>query len=199
MDWTWAGEPTGTVIPIEGGRPAVHDPSEPVRRMRVLVAVGSRHGATAQIATRVADRLRRCGHQCEVIDVAHEHHGPDATDGFDAFVIGSAVYEGRWLRGARHFVLDHAIEMQRAPVWLFSSGPLGDDDRHVSIDTRRIDELIHAVDAREHRVFAGKLARDDLGRLERWIVDIVHAREGDHRRWEVIDAWADGIADALRA
>jgi len=164
--------------------------------MRILIGVASRHGATSEIAERLASQLADAGHHTTVLDVTHDPHDADATDGYDAFVIGSAIYEGRWIRGARSFVRRHAIELQRAPVWLFSSGPLGDDeDVGVAADT--IDELVHAVDAIEHRLFTGKLDRQLLGRMERWIVDIVHAHEGDYRDWAAIDAWAAAIGAQL--
>jgi menaquinone-dependent protoporphyrinogen oxidase len=165
--------------------------------MKVLIAVASRHGATLQIAERVAAAVRSDGHVVDLLDVTHGHHGPDAVDGYDAFLIGSAIYEGRWLRGARQFTLDHAIALQGAPVWLFSSGPLDDDDAHVGVDTRRVDELIHAVDAIEHRLFSGRLDRAELGRLERWIADVVRAHDGDFRDWDAIDAWAASVVAAL--
>jgi menaquinone-dependent protoporphyrinogen oxidase len=165
--------------------------------MRILIAVASRHGATLQIAERVAAVLRTRGHHVDLRDVTHGHHGAGVVDGYDAFVIGSAIYEGRWLRGARQFTLDHAIALQGSPVWLFSSGPLDDDDAHVGIDTRRVDELIHAVDAIEHRLFSGRLDRTELGRLERWIADVVRAHDGDFRDWDAIDVWADSIAATL--
>ncbi len=166
--------------------------------MRILIAVASRHGATLQIAERVAGVVRAAGHEVDLLDVTQGHHGPDAIDGYDAFLIGSAIYEGHWLRGARRFTLDHAIALQGAPVWLFSSGPLDDDDAHVGVETRRVDELVHAVDAIEHRLFSGRLDRTDLSRLERWIADVVRAHDGDFRDWDAIDAWADSVVAMLQ-
>lgn len=165
--------------------------------MRVMIAVASRHGATREIADRIAAVLTAAGHHVDVLDVTHGHQGADVVDGYDAFVIGSGVYEGHWIHGARQFTMDHAIALQHAPVWLFSSGPLDDDTTHIGIDTQRIDELIHAVDAVEHRLFHGRLDRKVLGRLERWIADVVHASSGDFRDWDAIDAWGSRIADAL--
>jgi menaquinone-dependent protoporphyrinogen oxidase len=161
--------------------------------MKVLVAVASKHGATADIADRVAGILRATGHDVTQYDITHGHVRAESVEGYDAYVIGSAIYEGHWLRTARHFVLDHAITLQRGEVHLFSSGPL-DDENHVGVDTHKIDELIHAVDAVEHRMFSGRLDRGDLNRLERWVVDVVKAHDGDYRDWTAIDAWATGLS-----
>ena len=45
--------------------------------------------------------------------------------GYQAFVIGSAVYFGKWLRQGTEFVRRNRASLAGRPVWLFSSGPLG--------------------------------------------------------------------------
>ena len=50
-----------------------------------------------------------------------------------------------------------------------------------------------------HRVFAGKLDKAELGRLERTMVRAVRAPEGDYRDWDEIAEWAARIADGLSA
>jgi menaquinone-dependent protoporphyrinogen oxidase len=168
--------------------------------MKILVAVASRHGSTLDIARRLGERLDALGHDTTVLDLGHDHkRGPEpALEDHDAVVIGSAIYEAHWLRAARTFVLRNASRLQRMPVFLFSSGPIGDSE-HVAIDTVKIDELVHAVNAVEHRVFSGRLDRAELGRLERWIVDVVRARDGDFRDWDGITTWADTVDAHLRA
>jgi len=49
-----------------------------------------------------------------------------AVDGFDAVVLGSAVYAGHWLKPARELVDRSRDALAARPVWLFSSGPIGD-------------------------------------------------------------------------
>jgi menaquinone-dependent protoporphyrinogen oxidase len=84
--------------------------------------VASRHGATREIADAVAGVLRAAG-----LDVRVEDAGtsPGPT-GDEALVLGSAVYYGRWLPSARAFAEKHAAALSDRPVWLFSSGPVGD-------------------------------------------------------------------------
>ena len=45
---------------------------------------------------------------------------------YDAAVLGSGVYLGHWLESACLLVDSHAEALSRIPVWLFSSGPIGD-------------------------------------------------------------------------
>ena len=68
----------------------------PDRPHRVLVVVASRHGGTRQIADAVAGVLWDAGFDADVEDAA----GADPA-GYDAVVLGSAVYYGRWLPSAR--------------------------------------------------------------------------------------------------
>src|SRR5947207_4549288 len=92
------------------------------RVMRVLVCAASRHGATAAIAERVGAVLRE--HSVDVhVRVPAEVAG---LDGYEAVVVGSAVYMGRWLARAHRFVVGHRVALSAMPVWLFSSGPVGD-------------------------------------------------------------------------
>jgi menaquinone-dependent protoporphyrinogen IX oxidase len=48
------------------------------------------------------------------------------VDGYDAVVLGSAVYAGHWLKPAREPVGRLGTFLADRPVWLFSSGPVGD-------------------------------------------------------------------------
>jgi menaquinone-dependent protoporphyrinogen oxidase len=82
------------------------------------------------------------------------------------------------------------------PVWLFSSGPIGDPPKPVE-DPVDAQPLVELVGARGHRVFAGDLDRSRLGFAERAIVAAVRAPDGDFRPWPEIEAWAREIAAAL--
>ena len=60
-------------------------------------------------------------------------------------------------------------------------------------------DLLAATDAREHRIFAGKLVRKQLSFPERAIVAAQRVPEGDFRDWTQIRQWAAAIADAVGA
>jgi menaquinone-dependent protoporphyrinogen oxidase len=164
--------------------------------MRVLVTAASRHDATREIAEAIAAGLEQRGFNAEVRRLDRIA----SLDGFDAAVIGSAIYMGRWLKTAREFVSEHAAEFSSMPVWLFTSGPLGPADHLIppgeSADT---EQMVDLVGARAHRVFAGRLERVSLGFAERAAAKAVHAPEGDCRDWDAIDAFAGEIASELNA
>jgi menaquinone-dependent protoporphyrinogen oxidase len=104
---------------------------------------------------------------------------------------------GNWLPEARDFVDRNRQRLAAVPVWLLSSGPLGQDDPQPHGDPAHLDELMQATHARGHRIFVGKLDKSELGLRERLAAKMVKPPEGDFRDWEAIRAWTDDIATAL--
>jgi menaquinone-dependent protoporphyrinogen oxidase len=107
------------------------------------------------------------------------------------------VYAGRWMKSAMEFVERNAEGLRARPVWLFSSGPVGDPPKPE--EAPGVVHIIEATAARDHRVVAGGLDRGLLGLGERVIVKAVRAPEGDCRDWEEVRAWASSIANSLGA
>jgi menaquinone-dependent protoporphyrinogen oxidase len=161
--------------------------------MTVLVSAASRHGATAEIAEAIGRVLRERG---VAVDVRAAEN-VTMVDGYDAIVLGSAVYVGHWLEPARKLAETEAAVFASRPVWLFSSGPVG-DPAEPDEDPVDVAAMVEATGAREHRLFAGKIDKHRLGLAERAMVFALRAPVGDFRDWTAIEAWAGGIADTLR-
>jgi menaquinone-dependent protoporphyrinogen oxidase len=166
--------------------------------MRALVAVASRHGATTAIAERIGEVIRReLQDRGTYAQVDVRSVGAVTTlDGYDAVVLGSAVYMGRWLKAARTFANGHAARLAEIPTWLFSSGPIGDPPKP-DTDPSDIGPIMDLLHAREHRRFAGRLDRRQLGFAERAVVGAVKIPDGDFRDWLAIEVWAAEIAAVL--
>ena len=165
----------------------------PGQAPRVLVVVATHHGATRGIAEAIAHELSDGGLAVVLQDA---EHAPSPT-GFDAVVVGSAVYAGRWREPARDWVGAHAAALRDRPVWLFSSGPIGSppfppDEPH------DVHPLTQLVGARGHQVFAGRLDKDLLSFGERAMVTAMRAPLGDFRDWDAVRAWAGDIRRELR-
>jgi menaquinone-dependent protoporphyrinogen oxidase len=165
--------------------------------MRVLVTYASRHGATADIAEVVAAALRDnpAGDEARRVDVLPLEEVEDIA-GYDAVVLGAAVYSGRWMPQARAFLHENGAVLRDRQVWLFSSGPIG-LAAGPEQDTTDTEELIDLVQPQGYGGFAGRLRRADLDLDERLTVGRLHAAEGDYRDWTRIREWADEIADGL--
>lgn len=163
--------------------------------MSVLIAVASRHGSTRDIAAAIAEELRAAGLDTDV------SAAEDVTNivEYDAVVVGSAIYMGRWMPEAKQLVERFQSQLAALPVWLFSSGPLGADEPQPDGNPTGLIELIERTHARGHHVFTGKLNRNELGLGERLIARMLHAPEGDFRDWDAIRGWARAIATDLRS
>ncbi len=174
--------------------------------MKVLVAYASRHGSTAGIAERIAERMKESG----VDTVAAEVTGLSDISAYDAYVVGSAAYMFKWLKEATRFAKRNARTLRAKPLWLFSSGPTGTD----LVDEKGRDifeamrpkefETFRNLEPIDTKVFFGAWKGDaePKGAAERflnlmpesWKEDIP---VGDFRDWDAIDAWADEIAAHL--
>jgi menaquinone-dependent protoporphyrinogen oxidase len=159
--------------------------------MKVLVAWASRHGSTTEIAEAAGDALRDAGFDVDVRELG----AVDTVYPYDACVLGSAVYMGSWLREAKQFADEHFELLQSRPVWLFSSGPIGEIGAGAdAFDAAGFVADLHAID---HALFDGRLDRTRLRFGERSLVRAMRVADGDHRDWDAVAAWAGGIARTL--
>ena len=173
--------------------------------MRVLVASASRHGATRGIAERIASTLSASGHDAAAMPL----RDVGDLDGYDAFVVGSAVYMFHWLREATKFVRHNRTLLAARPVWLFSSGPLGteatDAKGHDLLEASEAKEMagfVETIQPRGHAMFYGAYSPGaPVGLGERFVAMMPAARDampaGDFRDWDAIEAWAASIAADL--
>lgn len=156
--------------------------------MRVLIAYESRHGGTRGIANRLADGLRERGIVADVRQAeAVQNLAPYA-----AVILGSAVCMGRWMPGASRFLERFEAPLGDLPLWIFSSGPLGDSGTPGETPVTH-QQVLSVRQVRGHRIFHGRLDPHGLGFAERLVAKSVHAPAGDFRDWRAIAAWADEI------
>jgi menaquinone-dependent protoporphyrinogen oxidase len=172
---------------------------------RVLVVYASRHGATAGIAKRIGEVLRTSGEIYSLVADAADKPDPQ---GFDAYVIGSAAYVGKWEKSATDFVRRHQALLASKPNWLFSSGPVGTEridkkGNSVLQDPSTVTELRPILRPRGTQVFFGawdpsvpsaSFAEQIVRRLPA-VKDLLPT--GDYREWPVIEAWAREIAAGI--
>jgi menaquinone-dependent protoporphyrinogen oxidase len=150
-------------------------------------------GGTAGLADMVGEGLARRGVEADVRPATEVR----SLDGYDAVIVGGALYAGRWHRDARRFVKRQHRALRARPVWLFSSGPLGDDGQKPDIPpVRGVRRLMADLCARGHATFGGRLPHDPPTVMAR---AMVKSWEGDWRDPDQVDRWAAGIADELHA
>ncbi len=165
--------------------------------MHVLVTAASKHGATREIAEVMATTLSDAGLQADVMEPQ------DVVDcrPYDAVILGSAIYAGRWMLSARRFSERHRTALLGRRVWLFSSGPVGTPLTPTEPPSDGV-RLSSELRARDHLVFSGRIDEGGLDFAERVITRMARSADGDFRDWKAIRGWVRSIAaelDAVRA
>jgi menaquinone-dependent protoporphyrinogen oxidase len=173
------------------------DRMEGEKDKQVLVAYASKHGAAAEIAEKIGEVLREAGLATDVL--AADRVG-DVTP-YEAVVLGSAVYVGRWQKQAANLLKANEEALTERAVWLFSSGPTGEGDP-VELTQgwgfpKALQPIADRIQPRDIAVFHGDVNPEKLSFFERWTVKTVKAHVGDFRDWDAIASWAGSIADAL--
>jgi menaquinone-dependent protoporphyrinogen oxidase len=159
--------------------------------MRVLVAYGSKRGGTEGIARTLGEVLASLNHEVEVLPARLALR----ARGFEAVLVGGALYSNRWHAAARRFVRRREADLRGLPVWFFSSGPLDESAGQREIPPpRQVEELMERVGALGHATFGGRLAPDARGFPAS---AMARERSGDWRAPERIRAWAGEVARAL--
>ncbi len=158
----------------------------------ILVCYATRYGSTGDIARIIADELRDAGYRVTLSPVADTGDPGD----FDAVVIGSPLYMGKWLAEAREFVSRNRVSLKGRPVAVFSAGFTlrNRTDNHLSA----VDEAIASsvklfISPVSTGYFAGKLDPDQLSAADRAIIMLSGALPGDFREPDEIKKWTRGL------
>jgi menaquinone-dependent protoporphyrinogen oxidase len=171
------------------------------RDMKVLLASASRHGSTHEVRDRIGAAMTAAVSGIEistsVLDDLDDQAGFSDLSKYDAFVLGSAVYYGRWLDPASDFITRTSETLSKKPVWLFSVGPLGEPPKPTPEHAVNVTELMEQTRARDHALFSGVMNRDKLGFAERAMMFAFHTPDGDFRDFAAIDEWGRKVATAL--
>jgi menaquinone-dependent protoporphyrinogen oxidase len=165
--------------------------------MTILVAYASKRGSTAEISQTIAATLCREG-----LGVCLERAEDVQTlEPYGAVVLGSAAYMKPWRGDARHFLKRHRKALRRMPLWVFSSGPVGDPagERPEWREPPKIVAKVEELGGRGHVLFGGCLPAEPQGFVERGMVEGTPKELRDRRDWAQIRDWAHSVAAELAA
>ena len=79
------------------------------------------------------------------------------------------------------------------------SAPITDDEPIEPLAADEAERLLALTNAREHRLFGGRLDVERLSSSERWLARWVKVASGDARSWKEIERWATTIAAEMTA
>ena len=120
--------------------------------------------------------------------------------GYDALVLGSAIWAGKPLPEARRFAAAQRSAFANLPVAYFALCETLREDTPASRDKARrflapLQKIKRPVSL---ALFAGKKDYSSVHPLVRWVmVNLVKLPEGDWRDWPRIRAWAAELGAAL--
>ncbi len=165
----------------------------------ILVTYASKYGATAEIAVKVSEVLRQAGLQVDLSPVNEVRN----LASYQAVILGSAVYIGKWPKEAEKFLQTHEKTLGERPIWIFASGPTGEGDPVALVEGQRLpaslQPIVNRIHPRDTAVFHGHINPEKLNGVEKFAIkSLVKKPFGDYRDWDAINAWAGAIAGELR-
>ena len=165
---------------------------------RLLVTYASKSGATGEIADRITTSLCNRGYAVDL------KHFPDVGDisTYSGFVMGSPVYMGRVMGSFVSFIEKFQQGLRSRPSAFFGVGLTMKEDspeNRTEMDTY-FAPAIDALQPEKINYFGGRIKMDTLPFLYRVFAQADTEgilTEGDYRDWNVIDNWANQLAEDL--
>jgi len=158
---------------------------EVVMSKKILIVVVSKAGSTTEIAKFMADELNKACADVAVLT-------PDKVTslaGYNAVIIGSPIYMGKWLSEARDFVENNQQILKKMQVaYFFSCLSLTDPAKQKEVVNYLTDQR-KLVEPLSIGRFAGKMDYSKLSFFNRMMAKMVGTKEGDYRDWKAIKEW----------
>jgi menaquinone-dependent protoporphyrinogen oxidase len=158
---------------------------------RILIAYASKAGSTVEIAAKIGEFLSRQNQSVDVLPVAK------VTDlsAYSAVIVGSAIRMGQVLPEAMKFIRANQAALAQKTFSTFIVCMTLKDDTEANRQTvsAYLDPVRALVKPASEGLFAGVMDLRKLPLFERLISKALKAPEGDFRRWDQIQAWADTV------
>jgi menaquinone-dependent protoporphyrinogen oxidase len=171
--------------------------------MKILVAYATAHGSTKEVAQFIGRVLSTYNAEVSVANVVDVQ----SVDGYDAYVLGSAIHASLWLQEMCTFFDRFGDPLSRKPMyfWITCIRALEEDGKKHALQYYFDYKLLEDYQVQEFAVFTGKLDTHEITRQEQWFLaanydgklmpgNINH----DYRDWKAIAAWANNIAIDLK-
>jgi menaquinone-dependent protoporphyrinogen oxidase len=163
---------------------------------RILISYASRAGSTAEVAEVIGQVLRESGAEVDVCPVEQVR----SLAGYDAVVLGSAIWIGKPLPEAIRFTSIRRQALATRPVAYFALCETLRVDTPANRERARryLDPLREIREPVALEAFAGKKDYSSVHPFVRWfMIHVLHSPEGDWRDWDGIRAWAAGLLPLL--
>jgi len=165
----------------------------------VLVAYATRHSSTAGIADNISDVLCGLNHKVDLRYVENV----SSIEGYDAVIVGSAIYEFNLLPVAVEFIDRFKLPLASMPVaYFFGCAGLKEDTPenqegvliYINPVLTNYPDIVPVDIGR----FGGGIDFSRLNDFEKMIVNFIGVTESeDWRNWEKIGAWAEKVSGLI--
>ena len=158
----------------------------------ILLAYASRYGSTQEVAEVIATELRAGGLAVDIQPASEIKN----IEGYDAVVLGAAIYNARWHPEAHQFLAQHEQVLPQRPVAIFALGPLSTSSAAMRNSRRQLDMELAKYPWLKPvalEMFVGKI---DPAKLS--FIDRLGVTASDRRDWDAIRSWARSLTAQLR-
>ena len=154
---------------------------------KVLIAYASEAGSTAEVASFINDIITEAEIKSECINVKNIN----SVEDYDIIFIGSPIYMGKWKKEATKFIEINQEQFKDKKIFYFltcMSLSSNEEDKLAQVPKFLEYERSLITPLSEGR-FAGVINPKKLSFMQRMMIKMVRAPEGDFRDWEKIANW----------
>src|SRR5574341_311518 len=134
----------------------------------ILVTYATRYGSTEEVAESIGGALRIAGFKVDVQPMQEVKR----LDGYDAVVLGAAIYNAQWHPEAHRFLSEQREALALRPVAIFALGPLSTDKAAMLRSRSQLDKELEKyawLEAATVEMVVGKVDPSKLGFFERLV------------------------------
>jgi menaquinone-dependent protoporphyrinogen oxidase len=154
----------------------------------ILMAYGSKHGSTQEVAHAVAEELEAHGVDVETLPAREV----DDLRPYAGVVVGGSIYMGRWHADAIGLLHRHKYALAELPLAVFGMGPRTLNEKDVHESRAHLDRALTAVDPSAVAIFGGVVDPSELS------FPFNKLPASDARDWNRIREWAEHVAELMR-
>ena len=182
---------------------------------KILIAYGTRFGATEGVAIKIAEIFRDNNVLAEAVDLKEKSNFDNFND-YDGLIIGTSIKIGQWTRHVKNFVRNMRLEIQEF------TGPFGFyvcsayaalEDQYAKVKEEYIPDKLKefGVSIDYYDAFGGIIDFSEnsrMGWLEKKIMKLagnqatgesVESEYTDLRDWDQIEKFALGYLDLVKS
>jgi menaquinone-dependent protoporphyrinogen oxidase len=158
--------------------------------MKILVAYGTKHGSTGEVAEKVAETLREQGFDTDLRPASEVRD----LGSYAAAVLGGSIYAGRLHPDLMALLKRQRGKLGKLPVAIFGMGPKTSEEKDIAEARHQIDanlRRVHGFAPADVAIFGGVI---DPSRLR---FPFSRMPASDARDWDAIAAWAESLPARL--